>query len=257
MKTNGNIISQYSLNSISAYWLFNNGKYIYCEKYSHEAAVLPTISIKYKGILEEHGIPYRQISDTALEFWDKDSYEEVDITLPTFIPWANGYRQIKRYNGSVITKETEEAAIELNANVVRPAIAELMRQNEMEKHELEVAHKREVFANMLVNTMGESNTAMIEDYSFFDSYLPSDGILNQNGKKLKVFNVCCLSHRWGNKLSTPYWVAFDMDNLPSNGFLELQVSEGVEGLIIGTDGWQVKKWAKDLGLRYIYVKTMK
>lgn len=258
MKTNGNIISRSTLNNLSAYWLFNNGKYIYCERYSSRVRAFPTISIEYKGILEDHGILYIKVSDTVLEFWDENCYEEVDITLPTFIPWEDGYRQVKDHTGSVITKETYEAAFALNVNVVLPAIDELRRQKEMEKRELEAARKREALANMLVRAMGESNTAIVEadliylvDISDLETYLKS------NGKNFKVFNVHCLSHTWNYEIPTSYVVAFDIDKLPSHGILELQVSEGKEGLFIGTDGWQVKKWAKNLGLRYIYITAMK
>lgn len=243
MKTNGNIISRSTLNNLSAYWLFNNGKYIYCERYSSRVGALPTISIEYKGILEDHGILYIKVSDTELEFWDENCYEEVDITLPTFIPWEDGYRQVKDHTGSVITKETYEAAFALDVNVVRPAIDELMRQK---KYEL----AKENLVNKLLDAMGKSNVAVIETFcSFYD--FGDEIVWSQNGRNLKIFRV-------STKLSYfPYWIAFDMDKMPVNGYLELQVPEGKEGLFIGTNGCQVKKWAKDLRLKYIYITAMK
>lgn len=246
MEKNGTIISYSILREIPAYWLFENGKYTYCERYNLKAATLPTIGIEYESILKEHGILYLQISDTELELWDENCYEEVDVTLPTFIRWEGGYRRVKDHTGAVITKETQDASIALNANVVLPAIEELMRQKEMEKRELALKQFKENLVNMLLDAMGKSNVAVIETFcSFYD--IGDEIVWSQNGRNLKIYRV-------STKLKYfPYWIAFDMDKMPSSGYLELQVPKGEAGMFIGREGWQVKMWAKALGLKYIYV----
>lgn len=263
MKTaNGSIISRSFLVAFPQYWLFIDGKYIYCEGSIHNPALLPIIDIEYESILKEHGILYRRISNTLLEFWDEKCYEEVDITLPTFIPWEDGYRQVKCHTESIITEETQEKAATLNYEVVLPAVSEMQRKKKAEEFKLFQKQKQEYeasqrkkLANILANAMGDDSTVVFEDGSLsYNDFIPSEGIcLNADGIDIKVFNVCLLSNIWCNEFYTPYIIAFDMGKLPSSGYLELQVPKGEAGMFIGREGWQVKKWAKSLGLKYIYV----
>lgn len=279
MKQNHNI------NSIPQCWLCKDKRYIYME-HGEIGDELPTIGIEYADILEKLEIPFQQISDTRLEFWSPELYEEVELDLPTYIIFEDNLRRVKNHTGYVITEATQDEAFRLLQEVVMPAIDKFEREQKeeeerrkREQERLEEEQEKELLTLELVDILNRRPAVGLGRYSVLIS-LYKECDLKYGGFNLKiipVFTLCSLIKQCDfndyivnfcgedprpetdmmfRKLSD-YNIVVNMNELPSDGILELPVPEGTEGIFIGRGGWQIKEWCKKLGLRRINVVPMK
>lgn len=253
MKTNRIAIIP-NLGSIPQCWLYKDRQYWYMEK-GRVGDKLPTTSIGNKGFLEKNGIPFHELSGTTLEYWSPDFYEEVSLTLPLYIPYENGYRYIKEYTGNVITSDTQDEAFSFSEKVEQ----EIKEEQERSKKE---EQERSTALELLKALNGRPAVGISDELLSYPGISPYNGgpalDLAYNGNTIKVLKVYLLSRNWCSyKIPTVYYAVFDMNQLPSNGILELPVPERDEAMFIGRDGWQVKEWCKTLGLKKIIVKPIK
>lgn len=257
MKTNSVIVR--SLFSIPQCWLYEDKQYFYMES-CQIGDRLPTIPTKYESILTENGIPFRHFSDSTLEYWDPECYEEIPMTLPVYIPFEGGYRRLKNYTGNVITTDTQEKAIAVQDEIVLPAIRAFEEKQKEEQLRQERQQEQEALVPLLVEALnGRPAIGLTYELYNLPYWLDEKTNFVHNGKSLMFVPVCTFGIKYGEELYylSDRYAIFDMKNLPSDGILELPVPAGSEGLFIGRGGWQVKKWCEMLGLKRINVVTAK
>lgn len=208
-------------------WLYENRKY---RIHSSKRGKLPKIRKSYEANLKDLGISYRIVTDEyeneVCEYWNPESYEEEEITLPAYVKMQNGtYRYIKDYTGKVPTAYTIWEAWKLEEKV------------EQDKFDV-YQYLKECLGER--QAVGIRSIALKEqDFLFEEDHI----------KKLPVIMPC----KNGGQICTQYCVVFDVNNIELNSIVTLEVPKGEEGLFVGTNGWQVKGWCQKLGLKAIKV----
>ncbi|MCI8272574.1 MAG: hypothetical protein HFJ55_00635 [Clostridia bacterium] len=252
------------LTSIPMCWLYKDGKYIFMKE-GQIGNNLPTAEIKDKQLLEEMSIPYCQISDKLLEYWSPKFYEKEEVTLPVYISYQGEYRLVKNHTGSVITKETQYEAYAIK-RIFLDALKKKKKQCEREKMRMEK------LISKLVSTLdGQPAIGICRYTKTKRELIYGGGTLRLvpvytivPSKKLNslesVYEECQVELpeiTWKQLLiETNYTLVVDMNKLPRNGILDINVPAGKEGLFVGRDGWQVKEWCTEFGLRQIHIKTI-
>lgn len=250
-----------SLLSVPELWLYESKQYIHIVDGVRQN--LPTIHIKYKEILEDLKIPYCQTSDcNILTFWNPQNYKTEISSLPLYISSGSTYKFIKKYTGKVIAPDSITAAHELNNQVILPRIEEFNEKAERNKLISDLSF-------ILAEKQARGINSKLYDFST-DPYRNME--LTSDSKHLMVFPVYALMsessiRRWNYycseilleeekqeyTITTRHIAIFDLTKIEKGSSVKLVVPFEDVGLYIGRGAWQVKKWAKELGVARINV----
>lgn len=213
-------------------WLFENKKYLYEGKYSN----LPTTSLEYKEVLETLGIPYKAVfnrnNEEQLLYWDPNYVEYEEKTGPLYYKYSYGVYKYsgKSYSAKLPTKKMLQMA-NLKELDVKNAISSYKK-----------LQKARAFLRDQVSC-------------FYTSYHYENYSVNWKGEEIRQ-----LSFSFKTTFGTCYGIClFDMTKIKSNNLdvVTLTLSEHYQkytGLIIGKEGFRVKEWCQDLGIKKIVVQ---
>ena len=219
-------------------WIFENHTYRY---HGMSNTDLPYTDVSNECLLKANGISYRKtlrpIPATihtfceVCEYWDSEVFEERDVSAPLFAAMPNHTWRYceKNYTGKIVTKETIDAAEKLTYLV----------QSKVEEYKnilLEVS--RYQYAKKQLG--GKPSTVCRMDI------LPCKLIyeINMNHDSFVILGT----YGYGG------WVSiFDRKQIATDTCIELEVPKHIAGIVIGTEGRNIKSWAEFLKVRYIKV----
>lgn len=236
-------------------WIFENHTYQY---HSMTDTDLPYTNVSNECILKANGISYRKTLKSipaavrtfgeVCEYWDSKIFEERDVSAPLFAAMPNHTWRYceKNYTGKVVTKETIDAADKLT-DLVQSKIAEY------ENILLEVSHYQ--YAKRLL----EGDICKVCHTMIFPSQCLYE--IDMNHDSFVVFGI--YNGAYGSYL-IDFVAIFDKNKIVPNGYITLQVPKPIAGMVIGTEGRNIKSWANYLKVKYIkvipvqdYLKTPK
>lgn len=170
------------------------------------------------------------------EYWDSKVFEERDVSAPLFAAMPNHTWRYcgKNYTGKVVTKETIDAAEKLTY-LVQSKIAEY--KNIL----LEVS--RYQYAK---EQLGGKPSTVCKTH-----ILPSQSVyeIDMNHDSFVVFGIYSPINR-----GYGVWVAvFDRKQIATDTCIELEVPKHIAGILIGTEGRNIKSWAEFFKVKYIKV----
>lgn len=214
-------------------WLHENRRYFYEGK---NTPLLPITSLEYKPVLDNLGIPYKVIFDQfdveCLMYWDPDYEEYEEKSGPLYFKESYGvYKYTGRsYSQKLPTKKMIQMAV-LKELTVKEQIS---------------SYKKLLKAKMFL----KDNICCF----YTSHYLENYSVIWDNEE------IRQLSFSFKTNRGTQYGIAlFDMAKirLSKLDIVTLPLSEQYEkyaGLIIGREGFRVKQWCQDLGIKKIVVQ---
>lgn len=207
---------------------------------------LPRIPAKYKSILDESGIPYRQVevpnryepgkNYTMCEYWSPDVYEEENKRLPVFEDISEEgnelhiYQRKGMHEKTVPTYETVKAAKE-----IRKTVSEKLKDREQQMYY-------------------ETAKTALEgcDAGYGVGYIGDVELNMENGEHIRILQA----HNSEGK-TTRYYGVFDMSHIDKESVVILHVPEEIAGMIIGKGAKNRKAWEAKLGVKRISVQPVK
>lgn len=225
------------------YFLMENRKIVrYCSWW--KTAGLPKISEEYEDVLKEVGAEYSKTDDGNLEYWDPEFIEVENASLPLYVKMGEGYRYVRNHTEKEYSIITIEKAHKLTDII----------EKEIEKRKKTQEYKE---------ILGDKKAAVYTSDSFY--YIDEDeSDIYIDGEKIKVLDVIRMKTfrpvTWYDDfetdimpLLTQYKLIVNVSKINYNEDLTIEVPKGKEGLFIGKDGWQIKKWKRIFGLRRISI----
>lgn len=256
-----------SLNAIPQAWLYKDHKYTYLS-HGKPVTLLPSVVIEHKDLLDALQVPYRQIDDgKKLEVWDSACYKETEITLPLYVCTGNTYRYIKDYTGIVVTNETTDAAFALWENKLYP---EITKRDKEKRQKQMIVDLGKTLAGRIA--CGADTTLKIPDLTLCAR---RETYVNTGDAHYKVFPVRTLmsekrklallktsvdflvesGESFDNaKYTTDFIAIFNLDKVHKDAVVDMLVPNGAEAIFVGKNGWQVREWCRQLGLKKIIVR---
>jgi len=226
-------------------WIFEKNTYRLRNIVADISSHLPYVGLEYERILKSNSIPYRKVlkdtiysmgentSTTVCEYWNPEYFNEEEVTFPLFAKVSNGFIYCEKfYTEKWPTNATIEAAMRTKEFVEEEInkYEEILRQV---KHYQFCKHKlgeKAVIACISTNT----------PYHYI-----YDIIMNYDN-----FKIIRIPSHFGY---SDWVVIFDMNKVPKNGYLSLEVPKHIAGLVIGTGGSRIKDLAKEIRVKKIQV----
>lgn len=220
-------------------WLFVQGKYKLCKFNNPEFVQLddfPKLSRNYKEILDELGIPYEEVSDCEIRFWDPNVGKGKDVTLPLYILYNEEYRYTgKEFTGMVPTSAAINAARSLITQIA-------MFYGEKQQHDFIQRMKNLLRGRTAIGFRPTNNLEISEEGKNF-----SNGIDN-------LFLLPVMNDTASGRKETGWYAVFDVNKIKlDTSRIILEVPKGHGGKFIGKGAWQVRSWSYKLGVSVIRV----
>ncbi len=225
-------------------WIFENRTYRLKNTVANMSSRLPYVDLKYEGILKSYKIPYRKVltdtismgkntSTTVCEYWNPECFNEEEITLPLFAKVSDGFIYCERlHTEKCPTNASIEAAMKTKEFV----------EEEINKYEeiLRQVYHYQFAKNKLDGKVATVCISTNTPYNYLYD-------INMNHDNFKIIRV-------PNYFGYSDWVAiFDMNQVPKNGYLTLDVPKHIAGRVIGRSASNIKEWAKEIGVKKIQV----
>lgn len=235
-----------NIHSLGDCYIYENGEYIY---HTSNQIRFPSISIKYKELLDELQIPYKveshRFSEDRLVYWSKDHSEMIPVTLPLYAHTGDEYIYSgKSHTAKQLPEDAELYAYE-STRLIKKHMAEFDQRNKKIKAKEEMANFWAAVAENFHN-----NTSAISMCFDFKAELNLDMIEYYQNDNFIAFPVFA-----GLGRRTGYVAVFRKDTNLSGTFVRLKVPAGKEGIFVGRGGWQLKSWCGILGAKKIIVSS--
>lgn len=220
-------------------WLYRNRKYHLRGEF---IPGFPSFRKEDCDVLEENGIPFREVDAELVEIWKPDVYEEKAITLPAYVKVFDSYRYLGNHTEMIPTLKTAEEAFEYARKKVDSLIEEKRLKELLAGKPLVVissyhpAAKATKVKGVIVRPVMFRKQFMRSPDYFFD-----------------LFDCMGEAHEETCFFASDYCVVFDTNKIEKGSCLTLEVPKGKEGIFIGTKGWQVKEWCRLFGMWRINV----
>lgn len=235
-----------NLSTLGDCYVFDKGEYIFHKK---NPVKFPTVSVKYKELLDELAIPYRIIHSSfledRLEYWSKDNSEMISVTLPLYVHAGGEYIYSgKNYTAHQLQDDAELYAYE-STRLIKKHMTEFDQRNKKIKAEKEMKN----FWTTVENIFNTNTAACISIQFNFEAELNLDKTEYRN-EKFVAFPVFS-----GFGKRTDHIAIFRTDANLDGTFVRLKVPAGKEGIFVGRGGWQLKSWCGILGAKKIIVSS--
>ena len=233
-----------NLSTIVDCYFFDKGEYIFQRK---NPVKFPTVSVKYKELLDELAIPYRVVHhsflDDRLEYWSKNHQKTEEVTLPLYVFTAGEYI----YSGKNYTSRQFCDEVEFFAYEATKLINENMRTFETKLKQNEAQSELKDFWTTVEKQFPRTNAFSMYYHFRAGLNLEKDEYINENYVAFPVFV--------GLGKRTDYVAVFRTDINLRGTFIRLKVPAGKEGIFVGRGGWQIKSWCGILGAKKIVVSS--
>lgn len=203
----------------------------------------PQVSVEYETVLRKNNIPHKKgvnrFGRPCIEYWNPEFYEEKEITLPLFVFISCDKSYIysgRNYSGKIPTDETYEKAQKMSWKVNL-----LIEEYEKENAIIRLAQKCKESLN--------GNTAVGIELSLNDT-MRYGHELTFTFEGDKFWYSVFAGYR-----DIRYAVIFKLSKIEPETIVTMKVPRGKEGLFIGSRGYYVKRWASQLGVQRINVKS--
>lgn len=191
-------------------------------------------------VLEENGIPFREVDADLVEIWNPDVYEEKALTLPAYVKVFDSYRYLGNHTEMIPTERTTEEAFEYARKKVDSLIEE--------KHVKKLLAGRPSVVVSIGHPLAKVSTVngiIVRDVMLKKQYVTSPDF--------DYFYYMGEAHEETRYITSDYCVIFDTNKIEKGACITLEVPKGKEGIFIGTKGWQVKEWCRLFDLQRINV----